>query len=48
MTPVEVEAVLGAPDLKFDSNGSTTYTYSKVGLAVIFTGGKVSQIASSH
>jgi hypothetical protein len=48
MSQSEVESVLGVPDLKFDANGSTTYTYSKLGVAVIFTGGKVSQIAHTH
>jgi len=48
MSQVEVEAVIGAPDLKFDSPGSTTYTYGKLGIAVVFTDGRVTQISKTH
>jgi hypothetical protein len=48
MTQAEVEQVIGPPDLKFEASGSTTYTYGKLGIAVIFTGGKVTQISNTH
>jgi hypothetical protein len=43
MTPAEVEGILGPPDVKLDSGGSTTYTYKSAGLTVVFIGGKVRQ-----
>jgi hypothetical protein len=48
MTAAEVEAALGAPDLKFDSEGATTYTYKTVGVVVVFRDGKVAKIVTPH
>jgi hypothetical protein len=48
MTPVQVESMLGAPDLKFDANGLTIYRYSKIGVGVTFKDGRVTQINASE
>jgi len=44
MTLEQVESILGAPDLKFDANGSTIYRYGKIGVNVSFKDGRVTQI----
>ena len=45
MTSAEVEAVLGSPDLKRLSRLHHLYLTSRPGLAVAFTGGKVTKTA---
>ncbi|HEY1205063.1 MAG: hypothetical protein ABSH46_13960 [Bryobacteraceae bacterium] len=48
MTVAQVEAAIGAPDLKFDSEGSTTYTYKSIGVAVVFKDGIVTKIVGTR
>lgn len=48
MSVAAVESTLGPPDLRFDSEGSTTYTYKSLGIVVVFTGGSVSKIITAH
>jgi hypothetical protein len=48
MSVAAVESTLGAPDLRFDSEGSTTYRYKSMGVVVVFTDGKVSKIVTAH
>jgi hypothetical protein len=44
MTIAEIEGSLGPPSVKFTVGAKTTYTYKDLGIKVIFTGGKVSEI----
>jgi len=48
MTVAAVEAAVGTPDLKFDSEGCTTYTYKSLGIAVVFKDGKVTKVLVAH
>ena len=42
--PSQVEASLGPPNLKCDSEGSTTYTYELTGVEVVFKDDRVTKI----
>ncbi len=44
MTIAEIEGSLGPPSVKFSVGAKTTYTYKELGVKIIFTGGKVSEI----
>jgi hypothetical protein len=44
MTAAQVEASLGPPNLKCDSEGSTTYTYELTGVEVVFKDDRVTKI----
>ena len=45
MSVEEIEAALGPPNLKFNgAGGKTTYNYKDLGVKVIFTNGKVTDI----
>jgi hypothetical protein len=48
MTVVQVEATVGPPDLKFDSEGLTTYTYKSLGVVVVFKDGLVTKIIGAR
>ena len=44
MTIAEIEGSLGPPSVKFAVGAKTTYTYKDLGVKIIFTGGKVTEI----